>query len=339
MPMPSVRSSAALLAVLAGVASSAHADINYWDFNVFSRSTIGTPGGAYGSDFEGASAAVGNAYFSGFTVRGVSGTSPSLPQAFYGGGNFTLQGSSPNGGLEVAGNVTLNSASVSGNVTAGGNLAGTGGTITGNVRLGGTNTASNQLTINGSVSTNQPFSPTVNLTAASSYFLNVSNTAAGLAANATPTNNFGELIINTAGPLTVVNISNALFSSAYGVTIRGGGAVVINLLGSNITMASKTWQYQNGASNTTTLLNLNQATSFNLSGGNTVNILAPNAATNYSSGVVIGNLIVGSLTGSGQVNWAGGGGFAPPPVLIPAPAAAGALAALGLLASRRRRQV
>jgi choice-of-anchor A domain-containing protein len=151
------------------------------------------------------------------------------------------------------------------------------------------------------------------------------------------TNNFGELIVNASGPLTVVNFSTSDFINAYGIRIVGSGSVICNVPGSSLAFASKTWTYTNGASNANTLLNLNQAQTLNLSGGNTVNILAANAATNFSSGLVTGNLIVGSLTGSGQVNWSqlsgfGGGSVVPAPGVL-ALTGAGAIAVI-----RRRRQ-
>lgn len=319
------------------LAASAHAAVNYWDFNVFSRSTIGTANQPYGSDYQGASGAVGNAFFNGFTVRGVSGTSPSLTEGFYGGANFSLGGSVNNGGIETAGTVTLTSASVAGNIFAGGNLAGTRGTVMGNVRLGGIKTASNQLTINGTLTQNSTFTPTVNLNDVSSYFAGVGSYAAGLSPTTSYTNNFGELIVNASGPLTVVNFNTSDFINAYGIRIVGSGSVICNVPGSSLTFASKTWTYTNGASNANTLLNLNQAQTLNLSGGNTVNILAANAATNFSSGLVTGNLIVGSLTGSGQVNWSQLGGFGGGSV-VPAPGVLALTGAGAIAVIRRRRQ-
>ena len=82
----------ASVAMLALVGSAASAAINPWDFNVFSRSTIGTAGSPYGSDYQGAAGSVGNAFFNGFSLRDIASSSPSLAQSFYGGGTFTLGG-------------------------------------------------------------------------------------------------------------------------------------------------------------------------------------------------------------------------------------------------------
>lgn len=325
-----VISTMASIALACSTASAA----NYWDFNVFSRSTIGTPGQGYGSDFQGASGAVGDANFHGFTVKGVGGTSPSLARGFYGGGNFTLQGSVDHDGIEVAGNVTLNSGSVNGVVRAGGNLGGTSGSVNGNAWLGGIKTTGNPLTVSGSLNENQPFSPTVNLSAVSTYFANVGSYAANHAPTTNFSMNFSQMVINATGPLTVVNITAANLAGVWGIHVNGGGTVVVNLAGTNLSLTGLTWSYGGGSSAQKTLLNMNQATTINMSGSNEVNMLAANAAVHFSSGLVTGNLIVGSLTGSGQVNWNGGfeGGAD-----VPSAGGVSVLALAGLLASRRRR--
>lgn len=327
-------SAAAVLSVAAGIAT---ADVvNIWDFNVFSRSTIGSSGSAYGSDYQGSAGAVGSVWFSGFSLKDVPSASPSLARAFYGGGDFTLSGAVSNHGIEVAGNVVMNGASIYGPTFAGGNLSGTGGTLHGPVTLGGTKNVGPVVTVLGGLSENAAYTPTVNVFDVSSEFLSISDYAASLATTTTATNLWGELQITASGPLTVVDIAAADLASAWGVKVSGTGTVVINLLGSSVSFGSKTWTYADGASGSSTLLNLNEATTFNLSGGeHKLSILAPNAATHFSSGLVTGNLIVGSLTGGGQVNWNPSGGFSGQ---IPAPGTTVlALAGMGLMASRRRR--
>ncbi|MGH7244939.1 MAG: collagen-binding domain-containing protein [Phycisphaerales bacterium] len=332
-----VASAAKFVSIGASIAmacSTSYGAVNFWDFNVFSRSTIGTPGQGYGSDFQGASGAVGDVNFNGFTVKAVGGSSASLAHGFYGGGNFTLQGSVDHDGIEVAGNVTLNSGSVFGNVRAGGNLGGTSGSVNGNAILGGLKTTGNPLTVSGSIAENQAFSPTVNLGAVSSYFASVGSFAASHAPTTTFSMNFSQMVINATGPLTVVNLTAANLDGVWGINVVGSGAVVVNLAGTNLSLTGLTWSYDGGASSKTTLLNMNEATTINMSGSNQVNMLAANAAMNFSSGLVTGNLIVGSLTGSGQVNWNGGfeGG-----AQIPSAGGVSVLAMAGLLAPRRRR--
>ena len=322
---------AAVLSTIAGAASA----IDIWDFNVFSRSTIGTGSSGYGSDFQGAAGSVGNAWFNGFSLNDVAAASPSLSRAFYGGGDFSIGGTVTQDGIEVAGSVFVNWATINGPVYAGGNLGGFGGTVNGNVSIAGTKTVGPILTVNGALNEATPFSATLDVNGVSNQFLNLSNFAASLAPTATATNTFGQLVINATGPLTVVDIAASELSSIWGVKVAGTGTVVLNVSGSAVSFNSLTWTYEGGASGSTTLLNLNEATMFNLSGGeHKVAILAPNAATHFSSGLVTGNLVVGSLTGSGQVNWAPGGGFSGE---VPAPGTAMLALAAGLIATRRRR--
>ncbi len=321
---------------MAGMSSVANAAISYWDFNVFSRSTIGSANQGYGSDFQGASGAVGDAYFSSFAARTIANSSPSLAAGFYGGGNFRLSGSVNNGGVNVAGNVTMNNASIAGAVNGGGNLGGAGGSVNGNVTIAGSKTTGNQLTVSGSLNTGAAYTAALNLVAASSYFQSAGNYAAGLTPTGSYTNQYGELIINAGSSLNVVNVSASDFTNAWGIRVVGSGALIVNVAGTSLNFASKTWNYQGGASAVSTLLNLNQATTVNMSGGHSVNILAANANMTFSSGVVTGNLIAGSLMGSGQVNWNDSGGFSGA-ALIPAPAGAIVLAGAGLIVLRRRR--
>lgn len=338
--MKSICTLTATASVIA-LSGSALAAINPWDFNVFSRSTIGTAGQHYGSDFQGAGGAVGDAYFSGFEMRVFGlGASPSLANAWYGGGNFTVGSGTVRGHLETAGNVSLSSFSVHGNVYSGGSLSGSGGTITGAAYLTGGNTSS--ATVPGGVNTGVAYNPTVNLGDVSSYFLGASNYAAGLAntttgaPGATTYNyNFGGIQVNLSSTpgINVVSLTAAEMNNAWGFNVNGVGTLIVNVTGGSANLDSTTWTYSGGASSRNVILNYNQATTFSMNGGNIVNILAPNAAMHFSSGHVDGNLIVGGLTGSGQVNWVGGFNGT-----IPAPGAAGALALGGLAAMRRKRR-
>jgi choice-of-anchor A domain-containing protein len=323
-------------AIAAAAAVPAEAGISNWDFNVFSRSTIGSSGQGYGSDFQGSSGSVGDAYFTNFGMRTVSSSSPTLPAAFYGGGTFNLtSGTVYSGGINVAGSVNLSNVTVNGGIRSGGSLNGGSGTINGNVSLAGTRNTGNQMTINGSVTTSTPYSAPLDLSGVSSYFAQASAFAASLAATTNYTNNYGQLIVNASGPRTVVNFSPSDYANAWGIRVDGPGTVVINVGGQSVSVASKTWSYNNGAASTSTLLNFHQATALSLSGGHNVNILAPNAVTNFSNGVINGNLVVGKLTGGGQVNWVGafsGGSVVPTPA-----SAAIAVTSLVVMAGRRRR--
>lgn len=325
-------------------APSVLADINPWDFNVFSRSTIGDASHPYGSDYQGAAGAVGNAYFGGFDLRINPAASPSLAQSWYGGGTFTLYSGSIHGGIENAGTVSLSSYSLTGNVKSGGSLIGGSGTLTGNAALTGTNTSGS--TITGTVTTGVAFSASVDLGAVSSYFLSTSNALAALANTntgglgaTTYSYNGGGIQVGTHAGLNVITITAADLDNAYAFDVTGPGTLIVNVTGVNAELNSTDWHYSGGASSHTTLLNYTQATTLSMPWGtNSVNILAPQAAVTFPSGLVEGNLIVGSLMGGtysgGQVNWTGGGYAG----LIPAPSAAGILALGGLAATRRPRR-
>lgn len=290
---------------VAGAASSALAS-SYWDFNVFSGSTIGKADQGYGSSFVGASGAVGNAWFSSMGLRTDAAASPSLPMGFYGGGDFTLSGGVHHGGVFAAGDVTLNNASIAGGLDAGGNLAGAGGSITGDARLGGKKLAGNAVSVSGALSTKQTVDAPVDLKAAKSYFLALSESVREKAPTTMYSNQWGNLVIKASEPVSYVDISKSDFQGAWGVSISGSGTVVVNVIGDGFSFGSKTWTYSDGASAGTTLLNFADATSITMSGSQTVNLLAPKAAMSFSGGTITGNLIVGSLVGSGSAAWNGG---------------------------------
>lgn len=320
---------------VAGSAGIACAGPTFWDFNVYSRTTIGSASQGYGSSIQGATGAAGDAWFSSFSGRSWAQASPGLPGGFYGGGTLTINGGSiGSGGVYVAGDARLNNVTITGNVNAGGNLTGT-GTVNGSAYLGGSYLSGNAMNIIGGVSNGGLQRSQIDVNSGAGYFAGASSYAGSLTTNVQYVNNWGEIVINASRALTVVNMTSAEFASAWGMRISGPGTVIVNVDGTQVTLGSKTWTYENGASSNTTLLNLKNATYLALSGGNNVNILAINAATNFSSGVVRGNLIVGSLTGSGSVEW--NGGFSDS-YAIPSPGMLGMLATVGVVAVRRQRR-
>lgn len=326
-----------VIVTLATACGSAHAAVNYWDFNVFSGSTIGSAGQGYGSQFAGASGAVGDAWFSNMGLRTSASASPSLPMGFYGGGNFVLSGGVHSGGVVAAGDVLMNNASVVGPVLAGGNLAGAGGSITGDAILGGTKITGNQLSVSGSILSNQTITEPVALGAAAGYFSAFSTAASALSPTTSYTNQWGNLVINASAPGAVVSIAAADFQSAWGISVAGPGAVIVNVDGTSLQFASKTWAYSGGASATSTLLNFAEANSITMTGSQTVNMLAPGADVRFTSGTITGNLVVGSLTGSGSTAWNGGFDGASF-VSVPAPAGASLIAIAGCVVGARRRR-
>jgi choice-of-anchor A domain-containing protein len=326
------------LAVAMGFApSTAKAiDINPFDFNVYSLGNIGTSGSPYGSDYQGTAGAAGNAYFSGFSLNDLNATQVVPGFSLVTGGDVTIAGQINNGGIQAGGNVVVNHSGIFGDIVAGGNLSGPGGTVHGNVTLAGTNNASGSLTITGSVTQNTSYVGSLNFAGINQYLTDFSANIGSQADTTSYVNNYGELVINAASGDNYITIDGSTLNSAWGVTITGASdsVVYINVDGTNVSLDSTNWSYNGGITAGDVLLNFADASTLNLSGGNTVNILAALADVNFSYGVVTGNLITGNLTGSGQVNL---GGFEHS--VVPEPSSVLALLAgsMAMMVRRRKR--
>ena len=293
--------------------------INPWDLNVYSLGDIGTPSAKYSSDFQGVAGAGGSTYFSGFSLHDVAAAGPGTPFSLYAGGVVEITGAINHGGIEAAGDVSILGASVSGPVVGGGNLLGTGGTITGNVTLAGSNLAPPAVTILGSLNEGVPYAPTLDLGATSNYFLDVSAYVGNLAPTTTAIDQWGELQITVESGLNVIEFAANQLDAAWGVQIDGpsDATVLLNVRGDAVAFDSLVWEYTGGVSSSHALLNLAEAESFAVSGGNhLVNILAPEAETDFAHGLITGNFIVESLTGGGQVNAGRFDGTIPEPAAL-----------------------
>ena len=294
-----------VVGVMVWVAPVGADPINPWDLNVYSLGNIGTPSSKYSSDFQGVAGAGGSTYFAGFSLHDVASAGPGTPFSLYAGGAVEITGAINNGGIEAAGDVSILGASVAGPVVGGGSLLGTGGTITGDVTLAGSNLAPPAVTILGSLAEGVPYASTLDLDATSDYFLDVSTYVGDLAPTTTAIDQWGELQITVESGINVVEFASGQLDAAWGVRISGpsDATVLMNVQGASVAFDSLVWNYIGGVSSARALLNLEEAQTFSLSGGNhMVNILAPEADTHFAHGVTTGNLIVGSLTGGGQAN-------------------------------------
>ncbi len=318
-----------------GAQATQAADINPFNFNVYSLSDIGTSGSGYGSDFQGVAGAAGNAYFTNFSLNDLNQAQVVPGYSLTVGGDAIISGQINNGGIEAGSNVAINNTGVFGDVYAGGNLSGIGGTVNGNATLGGTDNTTNAVTVTGTITQNTSYAASLNFNSINDYLTTFSTSINNTADTTGYTNNYGELIINAASGDNYVTIDAAELNSAWGVTINGAAdsVVYINVDGINVSLDSTTWTY-NGLTSGDVLLNYGEATDLSLSGGNIVNILAAFADVDFSYGHVDGNLIAGNLTGAGQVNL---GGFEHG--VVPEPSSALALLAgsTAMLIRRKRR--
>ena len=188
--------------------------------------------------------------------------------------------------------------------------------------------------MSGSLLENQAFVPTVDLNAVSSYFAGVGNFAANHAPTSVFSMNYSQMVINANGPLTVVNLTSANLAGVWGINVVGSGAVVINLAGSNVSLGGLHMELTRAALRKTTLLNINQASTLNLTGSNNVNIPRQRGDQFRVRPCHRQPLSWARSRGAVQVNWDGGfeGGAS-----IPSAGGVGLMAAAGLVASRRRR--
>jgi choice-of-anchor A domain-containing protein len=272
-----------------------------YNFNVYTSGNIGTSANPYGADFEGLVGSGGSAYFSNFSANA---NGPAYMYSVYSGGSFSMtSGSTSNGGIEAAGNITVNSATIAGNVHGGGNLSGANGTITGNASLAGINTSS--LTINGTVTTNQPFVPSLNLPSVTTYFQNASSYWGGLAPTATFNPATGQVSTLSSGR-NIVDLSLSQLSGVTSIVLNGpSNAFVIFDISTATptaqTLNDVTFNLSGGLTSSDILFNLTNATQLTLTGGY-LSVLAPEASITFTSGVVTGNLVAQNLYGAGQAN-------------------------------------
>jgi choice-of-anchor A domain-containing protein len=270
-------------------------------FNVYSLGNIGSATSLYHSDFQGVAGAGGDVYFSGFSLDGHDTVSDYV---LHTGGNATLGGNYV-GNLEIGGNLSLGGVSVYGNAYVGGNVSNYGGgSLFGDIVASGQIGLSQSFTVTGMSSSLSSFNSIMNYDSLSNYFLSTSRAIAAMDNTAVLSNQWGGINLTALSGINVVSLSANELRNAWGfnITAPEDATIYINIYGETATLDSTDWVYTGGVSSGNVLLNYLDATALNLSGGNTVNILAPYADTNFSSGVVTGSLIVGNLFGGGQVN-------------------------------------
>lgn len=286
-------------------------------FNVYSLHSINYQG----SDFEGKAGARNNVNLSSFSLA-------LLDQggyALHAGGNVTLGSGSYHGTIESGGTISLANATITGSVLAGGNIVNTaGGTIDGDAHAAGTVTLTPHYTVHGDTIGGVAYVPSADHQYLADYFIGFSDAVAGMAMTGNITNSYGALSVSANSGTNIFNINALDLKNAYSFTINGPetAVVYVNVFGNDpaVALDSTNWYYQGGITTGDVLLNYTrQITSLSLTSANNVNILAPFAATSFSSGLVTGSLIVGDLSGKGQVNL-GHFDHGPSPDPVPEPA-------------------
>ncbi len=282
-------------------------------------------------------------------------------------GNFSGS-SDTQGKLAVGGNATLQHYSVgdqlpsntTGNtLVVGGNLNYQGGRVYyGNVAVGGSSTIDQGvywgLRNNGQTLTaNMGASLPIDFTAAGQYLRNLSTSLATLAATGTATSQWGGMFLTGDGTsdLQVFYVDGALLSSATWwnalASIPSDAHILLNIMGKNVTMTGG--QQVLASMSDRVLFNFYEAETLQIYGISVEgSILAPMADIIRAEGVIQGQLIAKSMTGSLQQNLnlydpynpGGGGGGNPPTAATPEP---GSLLLLGsglaaLLGWNRRRR-
>jgi choice-of-anchor A domain-containing protein len=330
-------------------------------FNVFSTGNIGTSANPYTSDFQGIAGSVGDFYVQSFSFNDLN-VGPT-DTALYAGGNAGLKwGSTSHGGLEVGGNIDIDAFTVGnqlGNVSirSGGNInvanTGIGASNVGTVSAAGTVTRPSwwQWLAGIQVNENTAFTPTVDVDAYATYFKDVSEGFGSMGQTTPFAVQYGnQFSITLNSGVNVIELTAAQLANATDFVVAGpaDASLVINVLDQSVNFDSITWNLQGGVNWSDVLVNLPNATQVQFSGGNHLSLLAPLADTEFTSGLLIGNLVVGNLRGGGQINagqfdWFDEGiipppNSNPPSNAVPEPAtAASVLVALTALALRRRR--
>jgi choice-of-anchor A domain-containing protein/uncharacterized repeat protein (TIGR01451 family)/TQXA domain-containing protein len=204
------------------------------------------------------------------------------------------------GGYSVADKLSSNSGDV---LVVGRDLTYTSGAIyNGNVVYGhATNLPINAVSITGG--TLRKDTP-IDFTAATTYFENLSTQLGAYSVNGTTTSQWGGITLTGSDPyLNVFKVSGSDMSSSSSLEINvpNGSVVLVNVSGTTVKWTGGLTV--NGTSITNVLYNFYEAANLTIQGIDVRgSVLAPFASLTYPSGVINGQVIVKSMTGSGQFN-------------------------------------
>lgn len=261
-------------------------------------------------DGQGRIAVAGNAIFNNFTV-GSKQVANTGQNNLVVGGNLTANSASTVGSVFVNGNATYTQPTINPNTSkpfhdvfaANGSVTfGSFGSVNADVHYGTTYTPSTT-TVNG-IATNVTTPAPINFSSEATFLQNLS--AAQVSAG-DPTVHLLFSALNftgTANTTSYYNVSAADFNgstSGYNFSGPSTSTIVVNVSGASINIPNTGFNNSNGILESHVLFNFYQATSLSF-GGAKGSILAPLAVTTYNSGGFDGNLIVKSLSGSGETH-------------------------------------
>jgi choice-of-anchor A domain-containing protein len=283
------------------------------EFNVYSLSTIDySPNG---SDVEGIVGCGGSFHAESFGLHTGAAAGPLTGVSLYAGGTVTLGTANGgtqtnNGGVEAAGNVQVTSSAVFGDIRTGGACSLTNGQIHGDVTCGGL-FSGNELDVSGVVLEGAPFQPVVNLGWYSTYYLGQADAYSYAAPNATWSVNGGRLDIQLHEQISSITVPASMIKDLHTIAVDGPLLAQLSVIatGNSFDFNSITWLFTGGVDAQGIAIICSGAVAGRLKGGTHLTLIAPRANVNFENGFLIGNLIVGALSGSGQVHYGPWRGF------------------------------
>jgi choice-of-anchor A domain-containing protein len=260
------------------------------------------------SDAQGGIAVGGNATLNNFGLgTSLPSSNSSYPYTLVVGGTLSYtNGTIDGGGIAVGGNTNLSSVTVNGNVSDNGALTTTNGQINGSVAASSWN-RSNTGGPSGMSGSPVSISSIVDFSSMQSMVTADSVYWGGLAQTGTVNFNYNSLTLTgTSNGLNIFDITAAQLASATGgltISAPAGSTVLVNVSGTSVTFPNSGFNVE-GTSDQDVVFNFSNATTLSASGNIYGSILAPLANFTYNNGGLSGNVVVDSMSGSGQTEYA-----------------------------------
>jgi choice-of-anchor A domain-containing protein len=265
-------------------------------------------------------------------------------------GDANQSGTDVKGRVAIGGNATLRNYFAGKELTpspnngdtlvVGNNLSFLDGSVTGNAVYGGSVDVTNLNLNQGSLRQGRP----IDFNAAEAELRQISTSLSRLNVNGTISIGEFDRGINLRGTNSGLNVFNVLASdltraTSFNIDAPADSTAIINISGTSGSFSSMGFNLT-GINRQQVLYNFFEATNLTANAiGIQGSLLAPNAAMDFNNGVIEGNLIVGSLRGSGASNLSLFRGIVPnqlpvtpPPTSVPEPSSAAGLGLVSALA-------